>query len=128
MATYIQGLTDYIPQIQPFSPDYNFYSGVLDFKQGKYDASRQKLSNLYGSLLNAPLTREQNVETRDKFFKTIEQDIKKMGAMDLSLSQNTEAASGILINCLIITISKKIWCGQRTSRRKFNVLQTLKIV
>ena len=60
MATYIQGVTDYIPQIQPFSPDYNFYSGVLQFKQSKHDAARKQISTLYGSLLNAPLTRDDN--------------------------------------------------------------------
>lgn len=95
MATYLQGVTDYIPQIQPFSPDYNFYSGALDLKQSKYDAARKQLSNLYGSLLNAPLTRDDNTASRDKFFKTIEQDIQKMATMDLSLRQNQEAAAGI---------------------------------
>lgn len=95
MATYLQGVTDYIPQIQPFSPDYNFYSGALDLKQSKYDAARKQLSNLYGSLLNAPLTRDDNAASRDKFFKTIEQDIQKMATMDLSLRQNQEAAAGV---------------------------------
>lgn len=95
MATYLQGVTDYIPQIQPFSPDYNFYSGALDLKQGKYDAARKQLSNLYGSLLNAPMTRDDNIATRDKFFKTIEQDIQKMATVDLSLRQNQEAAQGV---------------------------------
>jgi len=95
MATYLQGVTDYIPQIQPFSPDYNFYSGALDLKQSKYDAARKQLSNLYGSLLNAPLTRDDNTASRDKFFKTIEQDIQKMATMDLSLRQNQEAAAGV---------------------------------
>mgnify|MGYP003632494634 FL=1 len=95
MATYLQGVTDYIPQVQPFAPDYNFYSGSLDLKQGKYDAAKTQISNLYGSLLNAPLTREDNAETRDKFFKTIEQDIHKMATMDLSLKQNQVAAQGV---------------------------------
>lgn len=95
MATYLPGVTDYIPQIQPFTPDYNFYSQSLDFSQGKYDAAKQRLSNMYGSLLNAPLTREDNVEARDKFFKTIDQDIKRMSAMDLSLEANSQAASEI---------------------------------
>ena len=95
MATYLQGVTDYIPQVQPFSPDYNFYSGALDLRQSKYDAAKTQISNLYGSLLNAPLSREDNAETRDKFFKTIEQDIHKMATMDLSLKQNQVAAQGI---------------------------------
>lgn len=95
MSTYIPGVQEYVPQVQAFSPDYNFYNQAMTFKQGKHDASRAQLSNLYGSLLNAPLTRDDNVETRNKFFKTIEQDIQKMSGMDLSLAQNTEAAKGI---------------------------------
>jgi hypothetical protein len=95
MATYLPGVTDYIPQIQPFTPDFNAYSGALNFKQSKHDAARKQLSSIYGSLLNAPLTRDDNANTRDKFFKTIEQDIHKMAGMDLSLAANSEAAAGV---------------------------------
>lgn len=95
MSTYLQGVTDYIPQVQPFAPDYNFYNAALGLKQGKQDAARTKLSNLYGSLLNAPLTREDNTETRTEFFKTIEQDIHKMAGMDLTLAQNVNSAEQV---------------------------------
>lgn len=95
MATYIQGVTDYFPQIQPFSPDYNFYSGALDFKQGAHDAGKKQLNSLYSSLLNAPLTREDNITAREHFFKVIDQDIKKMARMDLSKAQNIQAAKGV---------------------------------
>ena len=95
MATYIPGVTDYIPQIQPFTPDYNFYSGVLDFKQGKQDAARKQLSNIYGSLLNTSLTRDDNAQTRDKFFDIINQDIQRMSGADLSLDANVQAATGV---------------------------------
>ena len=95
MATYIQGVTDYIPQIQQFRPDFNFYNKALQMKQGKYDAAHKQLSNLYGSLLNAPMLRDKNVEERDQFFKTIDQDIQRMSGMDLSLEQNVDAAAGV---------------------------------
>lgn len=95
MATYLSGVTPYIPQIQPFAPDLNFYSGVLDFKQSKTDQGRDQLSTMYGSLLNAPMMRDDNIASRDAFFKTIDQDIKKMSTMDLSKAANVQAASGI---------------------------------
>ena len=92
MATYIPGITDFIPQIQSFTPDYNFYAGALELKQNKYDSARAQLSTLYGSLLNSPLTRDDTTASRDKFFKTIEQDIQKivkgavlLGAVTLDL-------------------------------------------
>lgn len=95
MATYINGVTDYIPQIQEFKPDFNFYAKSLQMSQSKYDANHDKLSSLYGSLLNSPMLREKNIEERDAFFKTIDQDIKRMSGMDLSKQQNVDAASGI---------------------------------
>jgi hypothetical protein len=95
MPSYIQGSQTYIPQIQPFTPDYNFYQGALELKQSKYDAAKKQLSSLYGSLLYAPMTREDNVESRDKFFDVIQQDIQKMATMDLSLEQNVNAAMDV---------------------------------
>ena len=90
MATYLQGITDYIPQIQPFTPDYNFYSRSLQFSQNKHDAAKSQLSNLYGSLLNAPMTREDNLQTRSAFFEAINGDIKKLSGMDLSIGANSQ--------------------------------------
>jgi len=95
MATYLQGVTDYIPQLQAFRPDFNFYNKALQMKQSKYDAAHKQLSNLYGSLLNSPMLREQNIETRDQFFKAIDQDIKRMSGVDLSLQQNVDGASDV---------------------------------
>ena len=56
MSTYIQGVTDYIPQIQPFQPDYNFYGNVMQTRQTRYDSAKKSINDLYGSLLNSPLT------------------------------------------------------------------------
>ena len=95
MATYIQGLTDYVPQIQPFKPDLNFYDKVLKTKQDAYDKAQSKLSNVYGTLLYSPLSRQDNITRRDDFFKMIEQDIKKVSAMDLSLPQNQSTALSV---------------------------------
>jgi len=75
MATYIQGLTDYIPQIQPFQPDLNFYGNVMQAKQTKYDAAKKQISKLYGSLLYSPMTHDDNIKRRDEFFKVIDNDM-----------------------------------------------------
>jgi hypothetical protein len=95
MATYIQGLTDYIPQIQTFRPDLNYYSNVLQTKQSQYDSNYKQLSGLYGTLLNSPLTRDENIERRNTFFNTIEQDVKKISGLDLSREENIGVASKI---------------------------------
>src|SRR5687767_15155345 len=92
MATYIPGVTDYIPQIQPFQPDYNFLGNIMQTRQSRYDASHKQLSSVYGTLLNSPMLREENIYKRDEFFKAIDGDIKRISGLDLSLKQNQEAA------------------------------------
>ena len=100
MSSYIQGSVDYIPQVQPFVPDYGFYGNALQFKQSRSDNARQQLGTVYGSLLNSPLTRSDNVETRESFFRAIETDIQRMTGMDLSLEQNVESAKNIFTQLL----------------------------
>lgn len=95
MATYIQGLTDYIPQIQPFQPDLNFYGNVMQTRQGRYDSAKKKVSDLYGSLLYSPMSRDSNIKRREEFFKVVDNDIKRISGMDLSLQQNQDAAMNV---------------------------------
>lgn len=95
MASYITGITDYIPSINNFSPDYNFLSNVLQQRQSNYDKNYNQLSSVYTSLFNSPMSREVDIQKKDAFFKSIEQDIKKVSGMDLSLQQNVDAASKV---------------------------------
>jgi len=95
MATYLQGVTDFIPQIQPFRPDFNFYAYALQTKQSQYDANYEKLSSIYGTLLNSPMLRDVNNQRRDEFFKAAETNIKKMSGIDLSLQENVDAAYNV---------------------------------
>lgn len=95
MATYIQGLSDYVPQVQPFKPDFNFYQNVLQRKQQQYDVGFQQVSSIYNSILNAPMLRDGNVQKRDEFFKSAEMQIQRLSGVDLSLPQNVESAYGV---------------------------------
>ena len=95
MATYIQGLTDYIPQIQPFQPDLNFYGNVMQTRQSRFDAATKKINDLYGSLLYSPLSRDSNIQRREEFFRVIDNDIKRISGLDLSLKQNEDQALAV---------------------------------
>lgn len=90
MASYLQG--DYIPNVQNWSPNFNFYQGALQRRQSKYDAGWQKANSIYSSALNSPMMREENVERRDKFFEEIDGQVKQLSGVDLSLEQNVETA------------------------------------
>jgi hypothetical protein len=92
MATYIAGVTDYIPQVQPFKPDFNFYQDVMQRKQQKFDMGWKQVNTMYNSMLNAPMTRTDNQEARDKFFTEAQTEIERLGSIDLSLEQNVASA------------------------------------
>lgn len=64
-------------------------------KQDKYNAAKKQIGELYGSLLYGELSRKSNIQRRDDFFKSIEQDLKKVSELDLSLQQNQDAAMKI---------------------------------
>ena len=72
MATYLQGVTDFIPDYQPFQPDLNFYANVLQTKQTQYDNNWKQLNNLYGQLYGADLTNDLNVQKKDQLLKQID--------------------------------------------------------
>lgn len=95
MATYLQGVTDYIPQFQPFQPDLNFYANVLQTKQTQYDNNWKALNNMYSKYYYADLTRDKNVGARDAFIKDAQFNLKRISQLDLSLEQNVRQATQV---------------------------------
>ena len=95
MATYLQGVTDYIPDYQPFQPDLNFYSNLLQAKQSQYDTNWKQLNNLYGQLYGADLTHDMNIKKKDELLKQIDFNLKRVSGLDLSLEQNVDQATQV---------------------------------
>jgi hypothetical protein len=95
MATYIQGVTDYIPDYQPFQPDLNFYGNVLQAKQSQYDTNYKAINNLYGELYNTALTHDDNIKKKDELLKQIDFNLKRVSGLDLSLEQNVNQATQV---------------------------------
>lgn len=93
MSTYLSGTPTFLPSVQPYEPNLQLYAGALQMKQTQYDTNRKKISNLYGSLLNSPLTRQSSMDARDEYFNTIDYEIKKLANVDLSLEQNVTQAT-----------------------------------
>ena len=92
MSQYVPGVVDYIPEIQPYKPNLNFFQQVLQTKEAQYQAGYSKISSVYGSLLDSPMLRSENIEQRNKFFNDVSNQIQKISGTDLSLSQNVDAA------------------------------------
>ena len=95
MATYIQGLTDYIPKAEPYKPDFDFLNTVLSTRQNRYDSALNQLSGAYGSIIYADLTRDDNKVARDNFLKNSEKAIQQITSLDLSNPANVQAAQQV---------------------------------
>ena len=93
MSTYPQGVSTFIPDYQPYQPDFNFAANALQLKQNQYDQNWQKLNNMYGQLQSAPLSHDESVARRDNTFKRMDFDLKRITGLDLSLEQNVQQAS-----------------------------------
>jgi hypothetical protein len=95
MATYFQGVTDYIPQFQPFQPDLNLYANILQTKQTRYDSNYKALNQVYGQYYYADLTRDNNIERKEELIKNIDFNLKRVSGLDLSLEQNVVQAAQV---------------------------------
>lgn len=92
MATYLQGVTDYIPQFQPFQPDLNFYNNLLQTKQTQYDSNWKSINKIYGQYFYSDLSRKDNLDIKEELMKNIDFNLKRTSGLDLSLDQNVEQA------------------------------------
>ncbi len=95
MASYIQGLTDYIPKAEPYKPNFDFLNTVLATRQARYDSALNKLSGAYGSIVYADLTRDDNRIARDNFLKNSEKAIQQITSLDLSDPANVQLAQQV---------------------------------
>ena len=95
MTAFLQGISQFVPQIQPYQPDLNFFGNMLQTKQYQYDQGYNRINSIYSSLLNSPVLRNESSERRDAFFKSIESNIQKISTLDLSMEQNVGAASKV---------------------------------
>ena len=95
MATYIQGLTQYLPQIQPFQRDFNFFANVMQKKQTEYDSGHESMNKLYGSIFYSDISRTDNQKKKEEILSAIDHDLRKVSGLDLSLSENVRQAQQV---------------------------------
>ena len=95
MATYIPGVKDYIPKLQPFTPNYKFLQDVLQVRQDRYTNNFKALNNLYNQVVNADLSIEENRNTRDQYANNLSEKLKQVSGKDLSLQGNVEQAKAL---------------------------------
>lgn len=95
MATYLPNVKDYIPNVKAYTPDFKFLSDALDQRQDRYNKTTKQLNNLYGDVVYADLSREDNQSVRDDYAKLLAPKIQQISGLDFSLAQNVQAAQGL---------------------------------
>ena len=95
MATYLPGVRPFIPQTEVFTPDYKFLQDVLSVRQDRYDTNFQAINKLYGDVVYAPLSRQNNKDKRDQYANKLSNALKQVSGMDLSLQQNVQTAKAL---------------------------------
>ena len=95
MATYLPGVTPFVPQTQVFTPDYKFLQNVLSVRQNRFDTNYKEINKLYGDVVYAPLSRADSKEKRDQYSNALTNSLKQVAGMDLSLAQNVNTAKAL---------------------------------
>jgi hypothetical protein len=96
MANFVPGDASPIAQITPWSPDWSFLEQVYGVTQMRYDKGFNMVKNLYNSVLNNPLTNDQNQAFRNEMFQKIQGSLKNVSALDLANPTNVMRAQKLL--------------------------------
>jgi hypothetical protein len=93
MATFTSAT--FIPQLQPYQPDLNLYSNLIQNKQNQYDNNWKSLNRVYGQYFYADLTRDDNIQKKDYLVDQINFNVGRLAGLDLSLQQNVSQATQV---------------------------------
>ena len=95
MATYVPGVPQYFPKLEPFTPDYKFLSSVLDTRTDRYNKNYKAVNDLYSKVVYGNLSREDTKSIRNQYAENLGPKLQQVSGMDLSMAQNTEAAKSL---------------------------------
>ncbi len=95
MATYLKGVEPFVPDYQPFQPDFNFYANALQTKQNQYDQNWKQLNDVYSKYFHADVLRPEDQEKKDHLIKNIDFELRRVSGLDLSLEQNLQQATQV---------------------------------
>jgi len=95
MASYIQGLTDTLPSITPFQPDFGMVQKALSTLQSRYEQGFASVKNAYNQVLNAPISNAENRAAREQFVKEADKQLQSLASVDLSRDENRIAAENV---------------------------------
>lgn len=71
-----------------YTPNFDAIGGMLNIKQRQYDSGFNQIKSAYNSILNAPLTNQDNQDVRKQYLADANNQLKNLPTADLSLNQN----------------------------------------
>lgn len=95
MATFIPGMTDVFPSSGAFNLDFNRIERMLKLRESMYQQGAKKVKSLYDSIFSSTMLRDDNIEKRDAYLKTITDSLNSVSALDFSLPQNQQIATSL---------------------------------
>jgi hypothetical protein len=125
MATYVPGSKSYLPEVKAFTPDYKFLSNVLQTRTDRYTTNYDALSDLYGKVVYADLSRQDTNGTRTQYVNDIAPKIEQISGLDLSLQQNVDAAKGVFSPFFQDDLVVKDMIVTKQYRNEMNYAQSL---
>jgi hypothetical protein len=94
MATYLPNVTDVIPEPALFTPNFSFLDTMLRRRQGLYEQGFAQVNSAY-NFVNRNVTNPYSAQTRDRFLKQANENLKNLSSLDLSQQQNVQAAASV---------------------------------
>ena len=95
MSSYLKSDPSQVADFNSTEYDFKVFTTAISERQNKYDVNKEKINNYYNSLLNAELSRTDNQELRDQYVEGIQDKIKQLSSVDLSINANVAEASKI---------------------------------
>ena len=95
MSSYLKSDPSQVADFNGTEYNFEMFSTGITERQNKYDINKEKINNYYNSLLNSELSRTDNQELRDQYVQGIQDKIKQLASVDLSINANVAEASKI---------------------------------
>lgn len=95
MASYLPSVTDTLPELPLYQPNMGFFQQMLQRKSAQYEQGYSQVKSAYDSILNAPLSDQANIATRDEYVRQAKDKLKNLASVDLSQQENVDSANGV---------------------------------
>ncbi len=92
----LQGVPLYVSGVQATAPDIQFDQSMLMSKENAFQQGKSQAEKLYGSLLNAAVTRDDSAAYKAEYMDQVTKALKKIGSVDFSIKSNLTEFKGLM--------------------------------